>query len=230
MAALTPDLPQVESAIIALTNEFRGQQKLAPVKSDPVLRAAARAYAEYLARTKTFSHTADGRQPSDRVTSAGYKYCQVAENLALNQDSRGFTVPQLARDVVEGWKNSPGHRRNLVAPHVTEIGVGVARRPDETYLSVQLFGRPESARYQFRIDNLSATNIALKVGDRAETLKPRVSVRYTQCLPSKLTFETTSTGGRARNLDQTYEPKAGDHYVIEGATPAAVDIAVAQGK
>lgn len=226
MAELTPDLPAVESRIVTLTNEFRRQQNLPPVSPDPTLRAAARAFAEYLARTKTFSHTADGRQPAERVASAGYKYCQVAENLALNQDSRGFTVPQLAQDVVEGWKNSPGHRRNLVAPHVTEIGVGVAKRPDQTYLSVQLFGRPESAKYQFRIDNLSASTIAFRISERTETLKPRVSVRFTQCLPSTLTFETASADGRTRDLKSAFEPKPGDHFVIDGGGPADVRIDV----
>ncbi|MEQ1710072.1 MAG: CAP domain-containing protein, partial [Hyphomicrobium sp.] len=146
MTPTLPDVPQVEVAIVELTNAFRREHKLGEVKANAALAKAARDYAAFLARSGTFSHTADGREPSARAESAGYQYCQVAENLALNLDSRGFESRALAGQAVEGWKNSPGHRKNLLAPHVVEIGVAVVRAPDKDpkFISVQVFGRPKA--------------------------------------------------------------------------------------
>ena len=107
---MLPDLPQTEVAIVELTNAFRKAGALQQVKPNPALAAAARAFAEYLARTGKFAHEADGRKPEDRAQAQGYRYCLVAENLAWNLNSRGFESAQLAREVVEGWKASPGHR------------------------------------------------------------------------------------------------------------------------
>ena len=142
-----PDLPQTEIAIVEMTNAFRKENKLGALAPNKALAAAARAFADYLAKSGKFAHEADGRKPAARAEAQGYRYCTVAENLALNLDSRGFETRQLARNAVEGWKASPGHRANMLAPHVTEIGVAVVRAPDPDpkFISVQLFGRPELA-------------------------------------------------------------------------------------
>ena len=66
----------------------------------------AAGFAHYLAKTGKFAHEADGREPSDRAAEQGYRYCLLAENLALNLDSRGFESRKLAGDVLKGWKES----------------------------------------------------------------------------------------------------------------------------
>ena len=150
--ATLPDLPQTEIAIVEMTNAFRKDNKLGALKPNAALAAAARAFADYLGKSGRFGHEADGRQPAQRAEAQGYRYCTVAENLALNLDSRGFETKELARNAVEGWKASPGHRANMLRPHVTEIGVAVVRAPDRDpkFISVQLFGRPDSLKVTFR--------------------------------------------------------------------------------
>ena len=165
MASL-PDLPQTEIAIVEMTNAFRKDNKLGALKPNAALTAAARAFADYLGKSGKFGHEADGRQPAQRAEAQGYRYCTVAENLALNLDSRGFETQQLAREAIEGWKGSPGHRANMLRPHVTEIGVAVVRAPDRDpkFISVQLFGRPESLKIQFTIENQAGAVGALQAG------------------------------------------------------------------
>ena len=138
-----PDLPQTEIAIVEMTNAFRKDNKLAALKPNAALTAAARAFADYLGKSGKFGHEADGRHPAQRAEAQGYRHCTVTENLALHLDSRGFETKQLAHDAIEGWKASPGHRANMLRPHATEIGVGVVRAPDRhpKFISVQLFGR-----------------------------------------------------------------------------------------
>jgi hypothetical protein len=216
----TPDLPQVEAAIIQMTNAFRVNNKLAPVKPDPVLRKAAEAFALYLAKTNSFSHTADGRQVHERTTAAGYAHCLVAENLALNMETRGFESRQLATDAVEGWKNSPGHRKNMLLANVTDTGVAVARAPGEhKYLSVQLFGRPSSARFEYRIINRSQFPVTYKTGSKQTTVDPRYTITHTECAPTALTFTSVKTGMLSSvALEQRFDPRPGDAFVIEGRT------------
>jgi hypothetical protein len=221
MAVLTPDIAKTEVAIIELTNVFRSQQKLAPVKPNPALTAAARAYAKFLASSDMFSHTADGRQHSDRAKAAGYSYCRVTENLALNMDSRGFVTTQLARDAVEGWKNSPGHRKNMEAPYVTEIGVGIAKsKTEEKYLSVQLFGRPLSLQYTFKIINKAGVPVRYRYNGEPQSVGARVIVTHTACDPADITFDPV-----AAKSANTFPTRDGDTFTVL-ASPAGVRVEV----
>lgn len=225
MAALTPDIPQVEAAIVELTNAFRAEQKLGSVKVNPKLAAAARSYAEFLARSDMFSHTADGRQHSDRAKTAGYAYCHVSENLSLNLDSRGFETRQLARDAVEGWKKSPGHRRNLVAPHVVDIGVGVAKaRGSEKYLSVQMFGRPKSLKYEFKIQNGLTETVTYSFGGDTHEIRPRNVITHVACQPDPIVFERTGPPLIGRTLRATYRARDGDLFTLKSSATGGVVI------
>lgn len=209
-----PDLPKVEIAIVEMTNSARRQHDLGVVKPNPALEKAARAYARYLASTKTLSHTADGRQPTDRAEVAGYNACIVSENLSSNLDTRGFETRQLAREAVEGWLKSPGHRKNLLAEHVVDIGVAVAKAPGvERYVSVQMFGRPATLAYQFRIDNTSSQAITYEFLAETYESRPRTSIEHTACMPGEVTFRRSG----ARAVLGRYKAKNGDVFVLQPA-------------
>lgn len=199
MAPATPDLLKTELAIIEMTNVFRAENRLGIVRTNPILATAAKAYAEYLARTGKFAHEADGRQPADRAKSAGYSYCIVAENLAMNLDSRGFETAALANGAVDGWKGSPPHRAAMLAPHVTEIGVGIARATAETapkYISVQLFGRPASLRYKFKIENHAGTEVRYNFANASQSLPSNAYVDHSACTPGVVTFDGAEPASR----------------------------------
>ena len=227
MTVLTPDILQAEIAIVELTNAFRAEQKLSPVTVDAKLTEAARAYARFLAASDLFSHTADGRRHSDRATSAGYRYCIVTENLSLTLDSRGFETRQLARDAVEGWKESPGHRRNLVTPHVTEIGVGIAKvRGEEKYLSVQLFGRPETLKYEFKIQNGLTDRVTYTFSGQSHEASPREVITHNACTPDPLVFERAGPPLLGRRLSGRYLARDGDLFTLRPAPGGGVIIDV----
>lgn len=223
-----PDIPRAEAAIIELTNAFRRSEKLADVKPNAELTTTARLFAEYLAKSGRFAHEADGRQPAERAKAAGYKFCTVAENLALNLDSRGFTASKLADQAVEGWKNSPGHRKNSVQPHVTEIGVGIARAPDRDpkYISVQLFGRPELLKYQFRIDNKSADAITYTALGQSHAIDPRVIATHTACQPGEIVFERAGSWLAGTKLDARFEARDGALFTLRSGSDGRVIVDV----
>ena len=143
------DLPQVERLVIEGTNQFRAGESRVVLRTNAELEKAARDFAEYMARTGKFDHVVDGSTPASRVKAAGYTYCRIGENLARFYSTHGFTTPDLGKRLVEGWKESPGHRRNMLEPDVIETGVAVVhRRHDgiEDFYAVQLFGKPRDAK------------------------------------------------------------------------------------
>ncbi len=214
------DLPAAETAIIERTNSFRADNKLAPVRPNAKLTAAARAYAQKLARAKELSHTLDGTTPAQRIRSAGYSYCQVGENLASLLDTRGFTPGEYARRAVEGWENSPGHRANMLLPHVTETGVGLARSATTApqYVAVQLFARPEAAKYKFKIVNETGRSQAYEFGGDEESISPREIITHGACVPGNITFESVQPKGRYEASDgqvYTLTPRAGGGVAVQ---------------
>lgn len=211
---MMPDIPAVETAVVEMTNAYRRQNKLGDVKQSASLAMAAKAYAAYLAKSGAFSHTADGREAGDRVTSAGYSWCTVAENLAMHLDSRGFESRDLAKKSVEGWINSPSHKANLLAPHVTEIGVGVAQAPgkDPKFISVQLFARPRALEYTFQIANSAGVPVTYAFSGETHEIAPRMAITHTACLPSPIEFQ--KAGPRA--VTAKYEAADRTVYTLSG--------------
>lgn len=229
MPADLPDIPVVETQIIEMTNAYRGRQNLGLLKASPSLAKAARAYAAFLAKSGLFSHTADGRQAGDRISSAGYAWCQIGENLAMHLDSRGFEARVLAEKSVEGWINSPPHRANLVAPFMTEIGVGVAQAPDKKpkFLSVQLFARPQALTYAFQIANTTSESVAYSFAGEAHEIKPRHAVTHSSCSPGEISFDRFGAGLWSKGLSLRYEARDGLLYSLEpDAADGGVRIAV----
>jgi hypothetical protein len=212
-----PDLPQTEAAIIEMTNAFRAENRLGAVKPNGTLIKAAKAFAEYLAQSGKFAHEADGRRPVQRTQAAGYKHCIVAENLALNQDGRGFETRGLARQAVDGWKGSPPHRAAMLNPHVTEIGVGIAQATDTApkFLSVQLFGRPQSLQYSFRIENKAGAPVGYTLNGKAQNVATNTAVEHTECVPN--TVAIPSLGRTFTAVDGTVLliKRAGDGMTVE---------------
>ena len=77
----------------------------------------------------------NGSLPDDRINGAGYQWAMCGENVA----SGFYSV----KDVVNGWKNSPGHCRNMMDAGFREMGA--ARKG--TYW-VQNFGTAKPLTYK----------------------------------------------------------------------------------
>lgn len=218
MATQLPDLPKVEQAIVEITNTVRKDAKLGQVIVNPQLTQAARAYATLLAKSGKFSHDADGTL-GDRTGRVGYAHCTIAENLALHQDSRGFESRALAVSAMEGWLNSPGHRKNLMTAEMTEIGVAVAKAPDKDakYIAVQLFGRPQSLTIAFQISNASAETVSFAFEGKSRDITPKMAFTMRSCSGGPLSFEKKG----AKAFTARFEATDGINYVINGSTTNA---------
>ena len=111
--------------VLRLTNEFRAENGRRPLKLNQELNAAAQKHSRAMAQGDFFSHTSlNGDRPWDRAEDEGYTARSMGENIAAGQ-----RTPQ---QVVQGWINSPGHRRNLLNPSYTELGVGYFELENDT--------------------------------------------------------------------------------------------------
>ncbi|MCP4591916.1 MAG: CAP domain-containing protein [bacterium] len=181
------DLRRVEELIIDRTNEFRVEHQRAELRTSPELTRAARKFAAHMARVDRCTHTADGRQPADRAAAQQYDYCVISENIAYLYSSTRFVTRGLARRFCREWKDSPGHRRNMLDGALQEIGVGVARgnRPGK-YYAVQMFGRPKSAQVTFQVTSRLDRGLRYTIGVHAFDLGPGHTRTHMLCLPSQV--------------------------------------------
>jgi len=206
------DLDKVAGRIIDLTNAFRKEQGREPVRANAKLTRTARDFADYMARTDRFGHQADDNRPADRVAKHDYEYCVVAENIAYEYSSEGFGTEALAKAFVQGWKDSPGHRRNMLDPDVTETGVAVAQSETTGYFyAVQLFGRPASDRIEFRIGNRTEGTVEYAIDVRTFRLPPGATRIHQGCRPPVVTVHFSEKQGD----QQTLKPRGGERYVVE---------------
>lgn len=121
--------------VVAETNRCRAEHGLPALTAEPRLSAAAVAHNDDMVTRGFFAHESpDGGSLVDRVRAAGYPYAVVAENLAAGQ--------RTAPEVVQGWLDSPGHRRNLLSPDVTQIGVAFTTGGPHGTTWTQVFGAP----------------------------------------------------------------------------------------
>jgi uncharacterized protein YkwD len=216
------DLAGTGALIVQQTNRFRKEMGRDAVATNPVLTQAATDFAKFMAKTNKFGHTADGNQPNVRARQQGYDSCLIAENIAVEFSSRGFTTNALASKFVQGWKHSPGHRKNMLDPDVLETGVGVAQSETGYYYAVQMFGRPRSKKLTFRVANKSGTTVEYWLGDRSFKLPPDYTETHTLCrrldlrmqLPQTKPPQSKPQVGKSASKAEILHPADGDRFVI----------------
>lgn len=130
-----------DGEIIKITNEYRNDEDLWPLKENKLLNEAAMKRINDMFERQYFEHIApDGSDISDTMNIVGYKYIIVGENLALGYFKN-------SKDLVDAWMTSPGHRANILNSKYTEIGVAHKMgifKGEKQYLAVQVFAKPLS--------------------------------------------------------------------------------------
>ncbi len=156
-----PDEEELNTAIadliITMSNKERQNEGLSPLTRDPDLDALAVTYSNRMVDEQFFAHTdPTGRDPSGRAEDAGYPTIKaidggrrigIGENIAYIGTGmvagRGYVDPTsadaIASAIMDGWMNSPGHRKNILDALADRTGTGVARSDDGYYYATQEF-------------------------------------------------------------------------------------------
>lgn len=111
------EISAFEARVIDLTNEQRRKNGLPNLQPDTALSNVAQEKSNDMQAKNYFSHTSPTYgSPFDMMRDFGVSYNTAGENIAMGQRS--------AEEVVNAWMNSEGHRKNILSPNYTHIGVG----------------------------------------------------------------------------------------------------------
>ncbi|CJG20112.1 uncharacterized protein%2C YkwD family [Streptococcus pneumoniae] len=129
----TKDASQFEQKVVDLVNQERQKQGLKPLTLNKKLSDVARAKSKDMMDKGYFDHNSPTYgSPFDMMKQFGIEYTTAGENIAKGQQS--------PEDVMNAWMNSDGHRKNILNPDFTEIGVGYVKG-DTTYWTQQFIGK-----------------------------------------------------------------------------------------
>lgn len=130
-------LDELEREALRLVNEERKKANLKPLTRTPVLARIARDWSRRMVEEKFFAHRSPaGHTVKKDVDAAKIDWGTLSENL------RELVRPEKpAQEALEHWMKSEIHRGNILAPEVTETGLGVWR-DGERYLFTQVFVGP----------------------------------------------------------------------------------------
>lgn len=128
--------------IIKITNKYRKENgNLPPLVINEKLNFSAQKKLEDIFNKQYFEHISpSGIGVGDLANEVSYEYITIGENLALGNFSNDQAL-------VDAWMASPGHRKNILNNHYSEIGVAVKEGVYEgkkVWVSVQHFGLPKS--------------------------------------------------------------------------------------
>jgi uncharacterized protein YkwD len=118
--AKKPVQPLDPEAALQAINAYRAANGRKPVVLDERLSRAAAMQSQAQAGRSWLGHSGTGgSRPMARAASAGFHAKIASEKVASGQKSFG--------DGLAFWKQSSGHRTNLLRPNVTAIGVAMAK-------------------------------------------------------------------------------------------------------
>ena len=136
---------ELERRIFQLTNEARRKNGLPALEPDSTLMTTAREKSDDMAKRHYFSHTnPEGKTLIDRFDDEKPAQIgllgKIGENIHMGQRNDYSDIKTSARVIVDSWMISPGHRKNILDPAYTHLGVGVTVKGKECY-ATQSFGQ-----------------------------------------------------------------------------------------
>lgn len=152
--ANAPNIEYLEHLIKVGVDEVRKDLGLAPLVNDSILYIAATDHAQFLSSLKRLTHyqskNPSKRTPQMRAEYYGAKSYNVGENVASNTyGTSSDTYGKIAKSIVKGWVNSPGHYQNIITEKYEVTGVSVGLNIDKnTVFACQKFAHVE-LRFSF---------------------------------------------------------------------------------
>lgn len=202
-ASAAPDFnrPEVQSLaqdyMHQRINELRSNAGVGPVHFDPVAAQAARMHATDMLARGYFSHwNPEGIKPTRRYNLIG-GFHSLGENIYFLHGKFG-TVQELVDEALDKLMSSEGHRKTMLSPAYTHVGISFAANPARGDLYV-------AQEFITRIGGEYRCPLHAKVGQMIE-----FAGRFD---PGRYTFENIIIGfeERARPRDLLWLSKTGSY-------------------
>ena len=202
-ASPTPgfDLAALQAMMLDEINADRTAAGLTPVAWDPIAAQAGQAHAADMLANGYFSHwNLQGLGPEHRYALAGGRDA-VAENLYTfwyrYEDGRAAPIedwPRVVRDAQASLMQSPGHRRTILDPAHTHVGIGIAYDPQRGEMRLaQEFVTRLVDMPALPVEAASGETLQVRGALLADALDPLINLAY-QPLPGPFTAETVPSG------------------------------------
>ncbi len=158
---------KLERQIHHQINRERQKYGLSPLAWDELLAAIARKHSSDMASYHFFSHTNlqgedpvmrakklgwDKKKPADANTWAigpgenifmNHLYDKVVttkqDGVAVKKEYVWKTQKEIVQSTVQGWMDSPPHRKNILSPKYDQQGIGVSISGYEIYVTQDMF-------------------------------------------------------------------------------------------
>ncbi|GEM_PF-4646556 len=122
-------------ALVSKLNQEREKIGLQPLEIDRRLERMAEYKLQNMAEDGYFAHISPSGQTAwDIFDKFGYEYNFAGENLATN-----FVD---ADDLHRAWMRSPEHRKNILFPEYTKVGLAIGESRTGALLAVEYFAKP----------------------------------------------------------------------------------------
>ncbi len=187
------DKSLLRNQILKLINQERAKQGIKPVSNDVLLQKLAQAHSDDMAKNEFFSHINKKNLSPDERRKALKVITPVGENLA-NSPNLLFAH--------EGLMQSAAHRKNLLDPAWTKVGIGIAFDKKGMILVTEEFSNDPPTMEQiksFEREIINATNKKredekIKLLLTEETLQI-LAKDWTALMTQKKFFDFTSPEG-----------------------------------
>jgi uncharacterized protein YkwD len=121
-----------ERQLFESVNRERTAQGLSTLQWDEALFKAARKHALLMLNLNMLEHQLPSESNLEaRAAEAGARFSVIAENIAVGPNPE---------TIHKGWMNSPGHRKNILNPQLTSVGIAAVRGPGGLF-AVQDFSK-----------------------------------------------------------------------------------------
>ena len=160
-AAHADDKP--EQKVLARVNAYRAHAGLPPVKVDAKLSKGCTAHAEYMKANRGTSAVVGLEIHNEHQDLPG----ATPEGAACGKAADIY--PEIADlpTAVDGWMASLYHRRPILSPTLTSIGVGYARLPEGTLMAAMMFAPADETSDKWPIEYPAdkQTDVPLEFGN-----------------------------------------------------------------
>ena len=119
---------------LELTNIFRAKHKLPPLKWDDSIWRIAYTHSKNMGDKKVpFGH----KGFNERIRKFPFHFTLACENVFM---CHGYSQDSIAQNGVDGWINSPGHRKNLLSK-TTHCAIATYKTSSGAFYLTQMFAR-----------------------------------------------------------------------------------------
>lgn len=126
------DFNAFQQKVLEIVNVERAKVGAKALTLNSKLSNVATAKSQDMINKNYFDHNSPTYgSPFDMMKQFGISYKTAGENIAMGQ-----TSPE---EVMNSWMNSSGHRKNILNPSFTEIGVGIAKNSKGQLYWTQMF-------------------------------------------------------------------------------------------